>query len=91
MQSYSHERRGPHVYELTPSPDDGIEQSGAVIEYDPEYVRQRGKHRSARRVAPLLSMLNSCASGVVVVNIDNGFGAGYNASVINHLVAESRD
>lgn len=42
-------------------------------------------------VAPLLSMLNSCASGVVVVNIDNGFGAGYNASVINHLVAESRD
>jgi len=38
-------------------------------------------------VAPLLAMLNSCSSGVTVVNIDNGFGAGYNASVINHLVA----
>lgn len=36
-------------------------------------------------VAALLSMLNSCASGVSVVNIDNGFGAGYLASVINHL------
>ncbi len=36
-------------------------------------------------VAALLSMLNSCASGVAVVNIDNGFGAGYMASVINHL------
>ncbi|MBR0404333.1 MAG: nickel pincer cofactor biosynthesis protein LarB [Eggerthellaceae bacterium] len=36
-------------------------------------------------VAALLSMLNSCASGVSVVNIDNGFGAGYQASVINHL------
>lgn len=36
-------------------------------------------------VAALLSMLNSCASGVSVVNIDNGFGAGYQASVINRL------
>ena len=36
-------------------------------------------------VAALLSMLNSCASGVSVVNIDNGFGAGYQASLINHL------
>jgi len=34
-------------------------------------------------VAPLLTMLNSCAPGVAVVNIDNGFGAGYLASVIN--------
>jgi NCAIR mutase (PurE)-related protein len=33
----------------------------------------------------LLSMLNSCASGVSVVNIDNGFGAAYNASIINKL------
>ena len=33
----------------------------------------------------LLSMLNSCASGVSVVNIDNGFGAGYQASLINHI------
>ena len=35
-------------------------------------------------LAALLSMLNSCASGVSVVNIDNGFGAGYLASMINH-------
>ena len=39
-------------------------------------------------VAALLSMLNSCASGVSVVNIDNGFGAGYLASMINHIGAE---
>ena len=36
-------------------------------------------------LAALLSMLNSCASGVSVVNIDNGFGAGFLASRINHL------
>lgn len=36
-------------------------------------------------IAALLSMLNSCASGVSVVNIDNGFGAAYNASMINKL------
>lgn len=36
-------------------------------------------------ISALLSMLNSCASGVSVVNIDNGFGAGYQASLINHL------
>ena len=35
-------------------------------------------------IAALLSMLNSCASGVSVVNIDNGFGAGYLASMIAH-------
>ncbi len=34
-------------------------------------------------VTALLAMLNSCASGVAVVNIDNGFGAGYLASVMN--------
>jgi NCAIR mutase (PurE)-related protein len=34
-------------------------------------------------IAALLGMLNSCASGVTVVNIDNGFGAGYAASIIN--------
>lgn len=33
----------------------------------------------------LLAMVNSCASGVSVVNIDNGFGAAYQASLINHL------
>ena len=36
-------------------------------------------------LAPLLTMLNSCAAGVSVVNIDNGFGAGYLAAVINRL------
>lgn len=36
-------------------------------------------------LAALLSMLNSCASGVSVVNIDNGFGAAYSASMINKL------
>ena len=35
-------------------------------------------------ISALLSMLNSCASGVSVVNIDNGFGAGYLANMINH-------
>jgi pyridinium-3,5-biscarboxylic acid mononucleotide synthase len=34
-------------------------------------------------IAPLLTMLNSCAAGVTVVNIDNGFGAGYVAALIN--------
>ena len=38
-------------------------------------------------VAALLAMLNSCASGVSVVNIDNGFGAAYQASLLNHLSA----
>jgi len=36
-------------------------------------------------VTALLAMLNSCASGVAVVNIDNGFGAGYAASLINRI------
>lgn len=36
-------------------------------------------------LSALLSMLNSCSSGVSVVNIDNGFGAGYQASMINHM------
>ncbi len=36
-------------------------------------------------VAPLLTMLNCCAPGVAVVNIDNGFGAGYLAAIINKL------
>lgn len=36
-------------------------------------------------LAALLAMLNSCANGVSVVNIDNGFGAAYNASLINHI------
>ncbi len=43
-----------------------------------------GYGASFHGVSALLSMLNSCASGVAVVNIDNGFGAGYMASMINH-------
>ncbi|MBQ1208795.1 MAG: nickel pincer cofactor biosynthesis protein LarB [Lachnospiraceae bacterium] len=39
-------------------------------------------------VSALLAMLNSCASGVSVVNIDNGFGAGYLANMINHTEAK---
>lgn len=42
-----------------------------------------GYGASFNGLAALLSMLNSCASGVAVVNIDNGFGAGYLASLIN--------
>jgi NCAIR mutase (PurE)-related protein len=38
-------------------------------------------------VAALLGMLNSCGSGVTVVNIDNGFGAGYAAATINRLIS----
>ena len=39
-------------------------------------------------VAPLLTMLNSCAPGLAVVNIDNGFGAGYMAGMISRLAAK---
>jgi NCAIR mutase (PurE)-related protein len=39
-------------------------------------------------LAALLAMLNSCASGISVVNIDNGFGAGYQAGLINRLGAD---
>lgn len=42
-----------------------------------------GYGASFNGIAPLLTMLNSCAPGVTVVNIDNGFGAGYSASLIN--------
>ena len=36
-------------------------------------------------VTALMTMLNSCASGITVVNVDNGFGAAYSASMINHI------
>ncbi len=42
-------------------------------------------------LSALLSMLNSCASGVSVVNIDNGFGAGYMAGLINHMGGKKHD
>ena len=44
-----------------------------------------GYGASFHGLSALLSMLNSCASGVSVVNIDNGFGAGYLAGMINHI------
>ena len=40
-------------------------------------------------IATLLAMLNSCASGIGVVNIDNGFGAGYLASSINRQIEKA--
>ena len=46
-----------------------------------------GYGASFEGLSALLSMLNSCASGVSVVNIDNGFGAGYTAGMINHISA----
>ena len=39
-------------------------------------------------ISALLTMLNSCAEGIAVVNIDNGFGAGYMAAQINRLGVE---
>ncbi len=42
-------------------------------------------------LAALLAMLNSCASGVTVVNIDNGFGAGYAASLMNHVCEDDEE
>lgn len=44
-----------------------------------------GYGASFQGLAALLAMLNSCANGMSVVNIDNGFGAGYLASMINHI------
>ena len=44
-----------------------------------------GYGASFHGLAALLGMLNSCASNVTVVNIDNGFGAGYAASLMNRL------
>jgi len=44
-----------------------------------------GYGASFHGLAALLAMLNSCSAGVAVVNIDNGFGAGYMASMINRL------
>jgi pyridinium-3,5-biscarboxylic acid mononucleotide synthase len=49
-----------------------------------------GYGASFQGVGPLLTMLNSCAAGVAVVNIDNGFGAGYLAAVIARQSAGER-
>ncbi len=45
-----------------------------------------GYGSSLKGVCALLTMLNSCAEGMTVVNIDNGFGAGYSANMINRLI-----
>ena len=49
-----------------------------------------GYGASLNGIAPLLTMLNSCASGIAVVNIDNGFGAGYMAAIINRMAGRGR-
>ncbi len=49
-----------------------------------------GYGASFRGLAALLAMLNTCASGVSVVNIDNGFGAAYQAHLINRLALDDR-
>jgi pyridinium-3,5-biscarboxylic acid mononucleotide synthase len=49
-----------------------------------------GYGTSLNGLAALLAMLNSCAPGVSVVNVDNGYGAAHQASLINHLVAKIR-
>jgi pyridinium-3,5-biscarboxylic acid mononucleotide synthase len=49
-----------------------------------------GYGASFQGLAALLAMLNSCAAGVSVVNIDNGFGAGYQAAMINRLARGRR-
>lgn len=50
-----------------------------------------GYGASFNGLAPLLTMLNCCAPGVSVVNIDNGFGAGYLASIINRMAESSSE
>jgi len=47
----------------------------------------KGYGSSFKGISPLLTMLNSCSPGVVVVNIDNGFGAGYVAGIINRAIS----
>lgn len=49
-----------------------------------------GYGASFNGLAALLAMLNACAPGISVVNIDNGYGAAHQASQINHLVAKIR-
>lgn len=49
-----------------------------------------GYGASFRGLSALLTMLNSCVPGIAVVNIDNGFGAGYLASMINHIGEDKR-
>ena len=50
-----------------------------------------GYGASFNGLAALLAMLNSCANGMAVVNIDNGFGAGYLAAMINRMVVKGKN
>lgn len=49
-----------------------------------------GYGASFKGISPLLTMLNSCSPGVIVVNIDNGFGAGYAAGIINRVIKRGK-
>lgn len=49
-----------------------------------------GYGASFHGLSALLTMINSCANGIAVVNIDNGFGAGYLATQINRLAEENK-
>ena len=50
-----------------------------------------GYGASMKGLSALLTMLNSCANGIAVVNIDNGYGAGYMATQINRLAVKGMD
>lgn len=50
-----------------------------------------GYGTSLNGITALLAMLNSCAEGITVVNIDNGFGAGYSANQINQLIMKGKN
>ncbi|RDY21162.1 nickel pincer cofactor biosynthesis protein LarB [Criibacterium bergeronii] len=50
-----------------------------------------GYGANLKGVATLLTMINSCSEGINVVNIDNGYGAAYNAAQINRLIEEARN
>ena len=58
----------------------------ALLKLKTEPFEDIGYGASFGGLSALLSMLNSCACGVSVVNIDNGFGAGCLANMINHTV-----
>ena len=50
-----------------------------------------GYGASFHGVSALLTMINSCANGIAVVNIDNGYGAGYMATQINRLAVREHE
>ena len=49
-----------------------------------------GYGANLKGLSTLLAMLNSCAEGISVVNIDNGYNAGYSANQINRLIVKGR-